>query len=110
MIVRHSSIRTRLITISIISEFARDKEVRVVFVNDERVVGQICDMAVWGIDWLAMAHENDNDVHERCVFFDNYMFYFSCNFLAEYILLLYRVDGPVDFSFYNFFEIWISFF
>jgi len=68
MIVRHSSIRTRLITISIISEFARDKEVRVVFVNDERVVGQICDMAVWGIDWLAMADENDNDVHERFVF------------------------------------------
>ena len=63
MIVEHSSIRTRLITISILSEFARDTNGRTVFVNDDRIVGQICDMSMWAIEWLASVCNEDVDVN-----------------------------------------------
>ena len=62
-IVKNSSIRTRLITMSIISEFARDIDGRVVFVNDDQIIGQVCDIAVWGLEWLVKVHPNDTDVN-----------------------------------------------
>ena len=68
MLVRNSSVRTRLITISILSEFARDPVGRQVFVNDNRLVGQICDMSEWAMEWLAKVTTEDVDVNsDECL-------------------------------------------
>ena len=65
LIVPHTSMRARLSVASMLSTFARSRSGQKVLITNERIIGQIVEIGVWGIEWLCMVDSNDTDVRSH---------------------------------------------